>query len=222
MPQFAILSQQAKTIETLAPDSFNLRIHRALSWLKKAEAAEAEQDLDIQFVALWVSFNAAYAREISGYDARPADKSTFREFLQRVCHLDKNKVLYNLIWQTFSGHIRVLLDNHYTFQFFWDYHNGLISENAWRDAEQSAKTRVNQALRTQDTGTLLMVVFERLYTLRNQLVHGGATYASSANRAQLKNGCAILASLVPNIIAIMLANHQNGDWGKPFYPFVRD
>lgn len=36
-------------------DNFKLRIHRSLSWLKKAEETD---ELDSQFIYLWIAFNA--------------------------------------------------------------------------------------------------------------------------------------------------------------------
>ena len=41
--------------------NLSLRVHRALSWLSRAEQAE---DPDGQFIFLWIAFNAAYATEI--------------------------------------------------------------------------------------------------------------------------------------------------------------
>ena len=46
------------------PENLALRVHRALSWLNRAEQLAAEQDLDGQFIYLWIAFNAAYATEI--------------------------------------------------------------------------------------------------------------------------------------------------------------
>ena len=34
----------------------NLRVHRALSWLQKAEKERENNDLDGEFIALWISF----------------------------------------------------------------------------------------------------------------------------------------------------------------------
>ena len=67
----------------------------------------------------------------------------------------------------------------------------------------------------QDTATVLFVLFDRLYTLRNQMVHGGATYNSSANREQLKDACKILGSILPVMLSIIQKNADK-DWGKPF------
>lgn len=48
-----------------------LRVHRALSWLRRAEA-EIDDD-DVRFILLWIGFNATYAGDVSqasGQDAR--------------------------------------------------------------------------------------------------------------------------------------------------------
>ena len=76
-------------------------------------------------------------------------------------------------------------------------------------------------LAAQDTATVLFVLFDRLYTLRNQMVHGGATYNSSANREQLKDACKILGSILPVMLSI-IQKIAHKDWGKPFYPFVKE
>lgn len=199
--------------------SFDLRIHRALSWLKKANASAKESDLESCFIALWIAFNAAYAREL-GHTSAPSDRSDSQQFLRTICRIDKDKYIYRLLWETFPQSIRVLLNNPYTFQPFWDYHNGRTSEAAWQEAFVEANRRANQALAEQETDMILAIVFSRLYTLRNQIVHGGTVYNSQYNRAQLRDGCAILKQCVPLILRIMQDNHTLPDWGKPFYPHI--
>lgn len=199
------------------PETLRLRLHRSLSWLKRAETA---QDPDTRFIMLWIAFNAAYAREINGRTLS-ADRSDFRDFLHQVCHRDKDKAVYRLVWQTFSGCIRVLLENRYVFQPFWDFHNGKTDEETWLEKFSSAKRKAQSALATQETDLVLLVVFDRLYTLRNQLVHGGATFASRANRDQLRDACAVLSGLIPLFLMIMQQNPDH-DWGKPFYPYIQE
>lgn len=114
----------------------------------------------------------------------------------------------------------MLLDNHYVFQPFWDHQNGAISQDAWEDDFARAKKRVLAALSAKDTHTILMAVFKRLYTLRNQLLHGGATFNSRVNRQQLHDACRILSTLIPAIVQIMLDHPVEVDWGKPFYPVM--
>ncbi len=45
-------------------ESFRIRIHRAISWVKKARALP-EEDIDLKFISLWIAFNCAYGKEIS-------------------------------------------------------------------------------------------------------------------------------------------------------------
>ena len=197
-------------------DPFRLRVHRSLSWLTKAASVD---DDDIRFITLWIAFNAAYAREVTLF-ASSSERSEFRRFLQLICRLDTEQQIYTLLWETYSGSIRVLLDNKYTFQPFWDYHNGQISQQAWEEEFKRAKDKVHRALSDKDTDRVLAVVFNRLYTLRNQIMHGGTTHNSQVNRAQIKDGGAILSSLLPLILEIMMAHHSKMDWGKPFYPVL--
>ena len=66
---------------------------------------------------------------------------------------------------------------------------------------------------------LLAEVLDRLYVLRNQLMHGGATFQSKVNRAQVRDGCNMLAMLMPILIDIML-DAKDEDWGEIYYPVV--
>ena len=200
------------------PDNFRLRIHRALSWLGKAEKLDISKELDMKFICLWIAFNAAYARELE--DNTGKDRATFNEFLLRICAFDEEKVIYNLVWKKFSQSIRLLLDNKYVFQPFWDFHNDKISEKDYLMAEMKERERFLSALEQQKTARILDVMFSRLYTLRNQILHGGATFDSRVNREQLKDGCNILSLLIPAMLQIMMENHSEIDWGKPFYPVV--
>ena len=70
-----------------------------------------------------------------------------------------------------------------------------------------------------NTLRILITLFDRLYVLRNQLVHGGATWNGTVNRSQVIDGAAVLANLVPVFIDIMMDNPDH-DWGKPFYPVI--
>ena len=60
---------------------------------------------------------------------------------------------------------------------------------------------------------------DRLYTLRNQLLHGGATWNSSVNSSQISQGAEIMGQLVPVVIHLMMNDHQRV-WGDACYPVV--
>lgn len=68
----------------------------------------------------------------------------------------------------------------------------------------------------KDAPQVLSILFERLYVLRNQIMHGGATWNSSANREQLKSACKLLMGLLAIFIELMLNQPQEFD-SPPFY-----
>jgi len=201
-------------------DSFHpnltLRTHRALSWLDRAE--QADDDLDAKFIFLWIAFNAAYAVDLD-QQHRELETVRFNQFFEKIVSLDDEQLIYEQLWKTFSTTIRVLLDNRFVFQPFWDFHNGRVSEAEWIERFQLAKKRAGNALAKQDTVEVLSVVFNRLYTLRNQLMHGGATWNSAANRDQVRECTKLLATIVPLVIHIML-QHPDTLWGDAHYPVV--
>ncbi|MDL2198138.1 HEPN domain-containing protein [Halopseudomonas aestusnigri] len=211
------LKQRQRAERHTHNENLVLRTHRSLSWLNRAEQAE---DLDGQFIFLWIAFNAAYATEIDERQ-RLSEQETFKLFLNKLCELDQQSTLEKLVWQAFPGNIRVLLDNPFVFQSFWDYQNGKLSHEEWQQRFIAGKQRAKTALGSRDTATVLAVVFSRLYTLRNQLIHGGATWNGQVNREQLRDCVAILGQLVPLVIEIMLDN-PNTLWGDACYPVVKD
>ena len=68
------------------PENLSLRVHRALSWLHRAEQLARAEDIDGQFIFLWIAFNAAYATEIDE-KYRESEQQTFRAFLQKLTEL---------------------------------------------------------------------------------------------------------------------------------------
>ena len=199
------------------PVHLGLRVHRALSWLGKAENCDGDEDA--QFIFLWIAFNAAYANDVDK-EYRMVEHMLFDNFIEKLCGLDKEKRLSKIVWQEFPGAIRVLLDNVHVFQPFWEFQNGHINEHEWQERFKAAKSNANTALGRENTSKVLSVVFDRIYTLRNQMLHGGATYNSSVNREQMRDCCHLMSKLVPTTIEIMMDNY-NSLWGDAYYPYVK-
>jgi Apea-like HEPN len=176
-------------------------------------------DADVRFILLWVAFNSAYASEIDA-DATNERKS-FKAFFDALVSLDSSHYIYDAVWDRFSQEIRLLLANRYVFAPFWHEQNGLHDHDDWEEKLAASQRQIATAMKQFDTGRILLVVFDRLYVLRNQLVHGGATWNSSINRAQVRDRAAVLGWLLPAFINIMLENPAR-DWGKPFYPVIKE
>ncbi len=200
------------------PTDLALRVHRALSWLRRAE--QEAGDPDARFIFLWIAFNAAYATGLAEIEDK-REQAAFRRFLEKILALDPERQIDGLVWREYSGSIRLLLDNPYVFPKFWRFHNGEISGHAWKSAFDSARRAAHALLAKSDTVGVLAIVLSRLYTLRNQLVHGGATWNSSVNRPQVRDCMNLLGKLVPIIIEVLL-DHPHADWGRVVYPVVNN
>ena len=113
-----------------------LRIHRALSWLGRAEAEAS--DPDVRFILLWISFNSAYAADL--HDDLASERGAFNAYFEWLVGLDREHRIYNSVWKRFSQEIRLLLDNPYIFAPFWNHQTvwrvTLTGKRAWRPAKR--------------------------------------------------------------------------------------
>ena len=213
----AALKAKQRAIREGFPETMGLRAHRAISWIGRAEACG--EDDDARFIFLWVAFNAAYADEQEFQAAAPGERAAFVEYFGRLVAFDQDQRIYKALWQRFSGPVRMLMENRYVFNPFWQYHNGIDGFEDWEERFKTSARSFATAFQAGDTARVLSFVFDRLYVLRNQLVHGGSTWNSGVNRAQVRDGAEILGFLMPAFIDIMMDN-PNEHWGKPFYPVV--
>ncbi|MNJ49706.1 hypothetical protein D3C77_449520 [compost metagenome] len=70
-------------MRTITPN-LTLRVHRALSWLNRAEQMD---DLDGRVIFPWIAFNSTYATDID-QELRVSEQSMFKAFLNKLCALD--------------------------------------------------------------------------------------------------------------------------------------
>lgn len=208
------LKEHHREIRDLHPEALRLRIHRALSWLIRSE--QESDDLDVRFVLQWIALNAAYARE---FGREESERERVRGFIEKLVSLDSEKRLHKALFQQFSGPIRTLIDNKFTFEPFWTAMRTHDSSGRWEEGFDKGKKAAFGAVMQGDIVKVLGIVFDRLYVLRNQLVHGGATWDSQINRAQITDGVAILGVLVPLVLEIMM-EHPQQEYGDVLYPVV--
>ncbi len=211
-----VLRAQKEQMGDACPGNLDLRVHRAISWIRRAEIAH--DDPDIAFVCHWIAFNAAYAEDTADTLEAP-ERELFKGYFDKILRLDTERVIYEAIWERFSGSVRVLLGNKFIFQPFWKHLNGVSGYSDWQSSFEKAQVRIGNALVAQDTSLILSLLFDRLYVLRNQILHGGATWNSSVNRSQVRDGEAILGFLVPIFVKVMM-DHPGEPWGANYYPVV--
>ncbi len=182
------------------------------SWLNSAEQSTDE---DMRFIALWISFNAAYG--VDSELERSSSGEQYKQFISKIIKLDSEQLIYPLLWEQFTNSIRLILDNQYIYQPFWNFLMGQNNFERWEDSFRNAKVAAQKMLLNKDSAGTLNVVFSRLYTLRNQLVHGGASWNSTLNRKQIHDANNLLLKLLPIIVKIMIDNPQE-HWLPVSYP----
>ncbi len=191
-----------------------VRLHRAISWLARAEVEH--HDADARFVFLWIAFNAAYANEFA---LEGSAREQLNAFFARVLALDADARIAALLLSRFPGAIRSMIGNPYVFEPFWRALREHDAGSRWKETLAASTRLATRAILESRADVVLSVVFDRLYVLRNQLVHGGATWNSTVNRTQVRDGANIMLALVPLVIEIML-DHPQQDFGAILYPVV--
>jgi hypothetical protein len=208
------LQRKLKQIQSEISEIHSIRIHRAISWLKAAE--ENENILDLSFICLWISCNSLYAIDNIQFETMK-ERERFADFVDKLVQLDIENRLYNALWNKFSQPIRLLIENQFVYEPYWNYVRG--EKIDWEKGFKKQKIDANQALSQKNVGFLFRIILDRLYVLRNQLIHGGSTFKSKVNRFQVKDGISILSFVLPIMIDIMLDN-PNENWGMIYYPPV--
>ena len=188
---------------------FNLRMRRATSWLARAE--QERDDPDAAFIFCWIAFNAAYSGNIAG------ERRAFKVYFGKILALRDGRVIFSEMSSKFAEAIRKFIPNQYVFPDFW---TGDIFQQTdpqvWEPSLDRSISRFHRAIENDNIRDILEELFDRLYVLRNQLIHGGATWQGGVNRSQVRDGAAIMAFLVPHFINLMLDN-PTADWGIPPY-----
>ena len=202
--------------DTTRTSNLGLRMRRAISWLQRAE--QEPDDPDAAFIFYWIAFNAVYGEDRpEDYGRSERERDAFNRYFVKALKLDTDQTIHAALWEKFHDPIGLFLDNRFVFDPFWQSQDRTAGNADWRRRLDSDQRGANRAFRNNDTRAILNFLFDRLYVLRNQLLHGGATWQGSVNRSQVQDGAAIMAFLVPHFINLMI-DHPHIDWGSPRYP----
>ena len=202
-----------------------LRFERALSWLERSEkesgieSGRIRSDRDVQFVLLWVALDALFGRE-RDVVARP--RSRIPDRVAALMKEDRNGV----IWDGFRARpdeVFGILRNRYIFNPFWKavaeggVHSQeragvfLTPDNFGRSCADSEfkeeNLRVFALLKRGNAHgrrVVAQIIFRRLGTLRNQLMHGSSEHSEPINRSQVEDGYRLLSALAPRILHVMM------------------
>lgn len=190
----------------------NIRFHRACSWLQRVEEIQDDEVLDHVLLSLWTAFNALYG-QWDGERLEPvSDVECWQHFLDRMLALDQT----NLIQSQLVEHKKLVLalfDDEYLSRFFWQAPTD-------RRAKRVRRTRFDaQGWYVEENWNMVLQrLFERIYLLRCQLVHGASTYNSSYNRIAIRRCSQMMEHVLRTFLRVWAQWGADEDWGIMCYP----
>ena len=220
-----------------------VRIRRAISWLRRAEKENKDEDARVIF--LWISFNALYG--VKSGDVEPIK---YKNFLKEISKVDDFNKIRNAIKKCQDECLK-LVENRYIDEEYWksvkqyiqnpgmqekpeEKWNGKKEKGEYGSISESEYKSLDKFLRggkcnEKSLPANLIKIFDRLYVLRNQVVHGSATWSEYVNRDQIEDGAKVLEVLIPVFIKLILSNTESGqggklgpkNWGDIYYPPYR-
>lgn len=215
MKPHEVTTSQLKTLwehhKTTVKQDTAIRIHRAFSWLGRAEACHKD-DPDIALLCRWAAFNALYAQWDIDEGSTISDKFSWQHFASRILELDEDEHVAFIIRRQ-ERRINEMFASKYLNSRNWRKHE--IANHQERDQAVIDYLRWRQ---TQNWSLIFEGILDRIYLVRCQMVHGGATYKSGKNRRSVNDCNILLSELINAICLILIEKGTDQDWGIMCYP----
>ena len=192
------------------------RIRRAKSWLARAEEYSHE---DVEaFTAYWIAFNAAYGQL---QNQEESDRRRFVGFSRQIVNIDTDETIKAVLDENFAA-VKRLMKNKYIYEPFW-WSVRHPDQPDWKTGFTKHNKQLLDGWSKGHVDRILHGILTRLYTIRNQIIHGGVTYGPDGwGKNQLESGRHIMSFLIPEIIDVMdtsIKNQPDTDvWGAVAYP----
>ncbi len=197
-------------------DAIRLRMHRAFSWLRKADEFELPEDADAHFLFSWIALNTMYAKWDSDLVNREPEWQTREAFLKRVVKSDACGRIQEVILGNRKLCDRLLSEEH-LINSYW----GNPTEDEARKARTKPRKVGQHYHDANDVIKVVIPLFKCMTMLRSQLVHGMSTYGSSANRAVVEAGANVIFVFTLTVLRVVAEDglwEDDGSWMPVPYP----
>jgi hypothetical protein len=181
------------------------------------ERASEQDDYDTRFIYAWIAFNALYGQAREGLPTARSqreygggDRDEYVNFLHKVTRLDAEP-MWSVVTQL-RKFLEQLVACKYLYFCYWR------NMTDWPTDLERDIDGFGRAMEARDVARAMGLVFDRLYTLRLQLFHGGATFNSTVNRDTVKLSEMALCRFMRAILEVMINHGLGEDWGEFAYP----
>jgi len=191
--------------------NWQIRVHRSLSWLKRATQFGDERP-EARFLFLWIALNSLYSRWNAEKNAPDYDSNARDEFFDKLCHLNEELIADQL--HRHRGLAKKILSDPYLSETFWRKPDH-PKARGWATADANY---IDVHYKAHEYCKVLKQVTQRLFVLRGQIVHGASTGGSKLNRGSLKYCLQLLEIFVPVVQHIVIESGRGDDWPELCYP----
>lgn len=177
-----------------------IRLHRAFSWLERAERC-GEPQLDDRYLAQWAALMALASRWDEGRGAPVAERTALAAFVRQVFATDHDGVMPATLERERALVASVFSDRYLARHF---------------DAVDA-----RALLERRRFDRVASMVLERCALVHAQLAQGGATYGSRENRTVLKRSSMALERISLGAVQVFINHGYADDWGGLCWPPAR-
>lgn len=194
--------------------NWQVRVHRAISWLRRAQDFGVDQQPEARFLYLWIALNALYSRWNAERNMPDGDGASRVDFFRQLCAWDG--LAFETLIRQQRGLAKKILQNPYIAYSFWKNPEHPKAKGwATEDANY-----LDRNLKNGDYRKVVEQVMDRLFVLRGQLVHGASTGGSRLNRSSLTAALRFLESFAPVAVHVTIEHGAHDEWPELCYPPV--
>ena len=197
-------TKHKELFEAEAHDAIRLRMHRAFSWMRKAQEFEIPENADARLIFSWIGLNTLYAKWDSNIDNREPEWKVREEFLRWIVKKNVRGRIQGVILEN-RKHCDRLLSEEHLINSYW----GNPTEQEARKARTKPRKIGKHYHDAEDVINVLIPLTKCVTMLRSQLVHGMSTYGSSANRDVVEAGAKGVFDLVITLLQVIA---EDGLW----------
>ena len=179
-------------------------MHRAFSWMRKAQEFEIPENADARLIFSWIGLNTLYAKWDSNIDNREPEWKVREEFLRWIVKKDVRGRIQGVILEN-RKHCDRLLSEEHLINSYWEN----LTEQEVRKARTKPRKIGKHYHDAEDVINVLIPLTKCVTMLRSQLVHGMSTYGSSANRDVVEAGEKVVFDLVITLLQVIA---EDGLW----------
>lgn len=195
----------------------DLRLQRALSWVK--QAGQLQHELEAKLLYHSIALNALYLNDIELTYSQRLQQLSF--FLKRLVDLDHEAKIMRNLTSKLDATMQIFLDSPYLSYHFWLFQHQKLNEAQWQEHRLNERTQLKNAIHVANYAEILNFIFARISMLQMQMSLGGLINQSQVFRQLIDAACQILTTLLPVFMHIMLEHTQDFDADKQFFPVVQ-